>query len=111
MSNLPNQAVANSPPPKPIETVRAALEKMRSQFQTVLPKHITAERLYSVAMTAIQQTPKLLEGDRQSLYSAVMRSAHSYQRQKVLRGLILALGFDRKLPRCSITHAGTVSLQ
>src|SRR5580698_9848339 len=75
MSNLPNQAVANSPPVKPIDTVRAALEKMKSQFQMVLPKHITAERLFRVAMTAIQQTPKLLECDRQSLYSAVMRSA------------------------------------
>jgi recombination protein RecT len=75
MSNLLNQAVANSPPVKPIDTVRAALEKMKSQFQMVLPKHITAERLFRVAMTAIQQTPKLLECDRQSLYSAVMRSA------------------------------------
>jgi recombination protein RecT len=75
MSNLPNQAVANSPPVKPIDTVRAALEKMKSQFQMVLPKHITAERLFRVAMTAIQQTPKLLDCDRQSLYSAVMRSA------------------------------------
>ena len=75
MSNLPNQAVANSPPAKPIDTVRAALEKMKSQFQMVLPKHITAERLFRVAMTAIQQTPKLLDCDRQSLYSAVMRSA------------------------------------
>jgi recombination protein RecT len=75
MSNLPHQAVANSPPVKPIDTVRAALEKMKSQFQMVLPKHITAERLFRVAMTAIQQTPKLLECDRQSLYSAVMRSA------------------------------------
>lgn len=75
MSNLPNQAVANSPPVKPIDTVRAALEKMKSQFQMVLPKHITAERLFRVAMTAIQQTPKLLECDRQSLYSAVMRAA------------------------------------
>lgn len=59
----------------PINTVRDALTKMQSQFQTVLPKHLTPERMVRVAMTAIQNTPKLLDCDRQSLYGAIMRSA------------------------------------
>lgn len=60
---------------KPIDTVRAALERMLPQFQMALPRHITPERLMRVALTAIQNTPKLLDCDRQSLYSAIMRAA------------------------------------
>lgn len=68
-------AVTAAPAPKPIETVRAALEKMKPQFAAVLPKHVTPERLCRVALTAIQQTPKLLECDKTSLYGAIMRAA------------------------------------
>lgn len=69
-----NQAVANTQQ-KPIDTVRQALEKMKPQMAMALPRHITPERLCRVAMTAIQQTPKLLDCDRMSLYSAIMRAA------------------------------------
>lgn len=68
-------AVATQAPAQPIDTVRAQLEKMKDQFAMVLPRHLTPERMFRVAMTAIQQTPKLLECDRKSLYSAVMRAA------------------------------------
>lgn len=60
---------------KPIDSVRAALEKMQPQFAMALPKHITPERMCRIALTAIQNTPKLLDCDRQSLYSAIMRAA------------------------------------
>lgn len=60
---------------KPIDTVRAVFEKMKPQFAVALPKHITPERMVRVALTAIQNTPKLLDCDKQSLYSAVMRAA------------------------------------
>lgn len=57
-------------------TVRAALEKMQPQFANALEgTGITPARLLRVAMTAIQNTPKLLDCDRQSLYSAVMACA------------------------------------
>lgn len=55
--------------------VRTALEAMKGQFAMVLPKHITADRLCRVAMTAIQTTPKLLDCDRTSFYSAIMKCA------------------------------------
>lgn len=69
-----NTAVATSKKGE-INTVRDALEKMKPQFQMALPKHLTPDRLLRVAMTAIQNTPKLLECDRQSLYSAIMKAA------------------------------------
>lgn len=74
MTTNQTTAVAKAQP-KPIDTVRAALDKMKTQFALVLPKHITPERMVRVALTAIQNTPKLLECDKQSLYSAVMRAA------------------------------------
>lgn len=60
---------------KPADQVRAALERMKPQLELALPKHLTADRLLRVAMTAIQNTPKLLECDRTSLYAAVMTCA------------------------------------
>ena len=57
------------------DSVRTALERMRPQFQMALPRHLTPDRLLRVAMTAIQNTPKLLDCDRTSLYSAIMTCA------------------------------------
>lgn len=62
-------------PAKPIDLVRGALERMRPQLEMALPRHLTADRLLRVAITAVQATPKLLECDRLSLYGAVMQCA------------------------------------
>jgi recombination protein RecT len=70
-TNQPSTDVAQ----KPIDTVKTALERMKPQLQMALPKTITPDRMVRVALTAIQNTPKLLECDRQSLYMAVLRSA------------------------------------
>jgi recombination protein RecT len=48
---------------------------MKTQFAMALPKHVTPDRLLRVVMTAVQNTPKLLECDRTSLFSAVMTCA------------------------------------
>lgn len=62
-------------PTKPVDVVRTALERMKPQLALALPKHLTADRLLRVAMTAVQNTPKLLDCDRTSLYSAIMACA------------------------------------
>lgn len=59
----------------PIESVRRALELMKPQLATVLPAHLTADRLLRVVMTALQSTPALLDCDRASLHRAVMTCA------------------------------------
>jgi recombination protein RecT len=58
-----------------IETVRAAIDRMKPQMALAMPKHLTPERLLRVTMTCIQNTPKLLECDRNSLFAAVMTCA------------------------------------
>lgn len=60
---------------RPVDAVRQALERMKPQLAMALPKHLTADRLLRVAMTAVQNTPKLLDCDRTSLYSAVFTCA------------------------------------
>lgn len=58
-----------------VDSVRGALEKMKSQMAMALPRHITPDRLLRVTMTAVQNTPKLLDCDRTSLFAAVMTCA------------------------------------
>lgn len=60
---------------KPIDTVRAQLEKMAPQMRKALPAHLPPDRMLRITMTAIQNTPKILECDRRSLFSAIMTAA------------------------------------
>lgn len=57
------------------DTVRATLEKLKPQMAMALPKHLTPDRLLRVTMTAVQNSPKLLDCDRTSLFAAVMSCA------------------------------------
>ncbi|WP_022727259.1 recombinase RecT [Fodinicurvata sediminis] len=58
-----------------VDTVRNALERLKPQLALALPKHLTPERLVRVTMTAVQNTPKLLDCDRTSLFAAVVTCA------------------------------------
>ncbi len=58
-----------------IASVQETLEKMKPQFAMALPDHIKADRMVRVALTAVQNTPKLLECDRNSFFLAVLRAA------------------------------------
>lgn len=60
---------------KPVEQVRDLLEKAKPQLALALPKHLTADRLLRVALTAVQRTPDLLNCDRLSLLGAIMQAA------------------------------------
>ena len=59
----------------PIDEIRQTISKMEPQFQRALPKHISPERFARVVMTAIQNEPKLISANRQTLYSACMMAA------------------------------------
>lgn len=62
-------------PASPLAIVRRDLDRMSSQFEAALPKHIPLERFKRVVMTAIQQNPSLLDCDKRSLFNAAMRAA------------------------------------
>ncbi len=58
-----------------IATMKLALEKMVPQFRQSLPNHIPVERFLRVALAAAQNSPALLQCDRNSLYRALLTAA------------------------------------
>lgn len=56
-------------------TIRDLLEKAKPSISAVLPKHVTADRLLKVALSATARTPALLACSPQSILLAVMQSA------------------------------------
>lgn len=58
-----------------VDSVRELLKRMEGELVAALPKHLTPERLMRVSVTALRQTPKLLECDRSSLFAAIFTAA------------------------------------
>ncbi len=55
-----------------IKSVGEFLQKLAPNMAAALPKHMTADRMARIALTACQMNPKLLDCDRQSLALAVL---------------------------------------
>lgn len=53
----------------------AMLEQYKSEIARALPKHLNAERMARIALTAFRMTPKLAECDPRSVFAAVIQSA------------------------------------
>lgn len=51
------------------------LATRQRQIESALPKHLTADRLSRIALTAVRRTPKLMEADVASLFGAIMQCA------------------------------------
>jgi recombination protein RecT len=60
---------------KPIDQVRALLDKMLPQIKLALPKHLDANRMLRIVLTTVQRTPKLLECTRDSLLGCIVTCA------------------------------------
>lgn len=60
---------------KKVASVRKLLERFKPQMVLALPKHLDADRMLRVALTAIQRNPKLLECSQTSLLASIMQSA------------------------------------
>ena len=74
------QAAPAAIPAKPILQTPAQsfgqyLAARRKQIASVLPKHLTPERVCRVAMTAFTKTPALAQCDMASVYQAVQQAA------------------------------------
>lgn len=63
------------PPVKHEDTIGNLINKLKPQLQKALPKHVTAERLARVALTAVRVNPKLGLCNQASLLGAIMTSA------------------------------------
>ena len=54
---------------------KAEFSKMTPQLQAALPPHIKVERFARIVLTAVQENPKLLECERQSVLRSCLRCA------------------------------------
>jgi len=57
----------------PVEAVRNTLKIMEPQFKAALPPQVSVKKFTRVAMTAIQNTPSLLNIDRKSLFGELIK--------------------------------------
>jgi len=73
LANKANNGVQKSVSPE--KTLNALLKRMGPEIQRALPKHMDADRIARIALTAVRTTPKLLECDQTSFLAAIMQSA------------------------------------
>lgn len=58
-----------------LTTIRDLVSQSQDEFRRALPRHLDPDRFLRIALTAIRQTPKLLDCTPQSLVAALMQSA------------------------------------
>ena len=57
------------------ELIKADLNKMKEEFEKMLPKHIPVDKFFRTVLTAIDNNPQLIQATRQSVVTATMRVA------------------------------------
>lgn len=62
-------------PPDAMSVFRAEVKNLAPEFQAALPPQISQEKFTRVLLTAVQQTPDLLNVTRKSLWGACMKAA------------------------------------
>ena len=95
------EATTEVGPVTAIKQVRADLHAMESQFANALPPHIPVARFMRVVMTALQNNPKLLACNRQSLFNACMQAAQDGLLPDGREGAIVPYGTDEETGRSS----------
>lgn len=59
----------------PMTTLRDLLKKSESQIKMALPRHMSADRMLRVTLTAVQRTPELLRCDPLSVVGCVVQAS------------------------------------
>lgn len=59
----------------PMTTLRDLLKKSESQIKMALPRHMSADRMLRVTLTAVQRTPELLKADPLSVVGSVVQAS------------------------------------
>ena len=68
-------AATGKPEPTPIVAFGNFLEKLKPQIDLAVPKHLSADRMARLAMTAFSTSPKLQQCSPQSIAGAIMTAA------------------------------------
>lgn len=78
------------------KTIVSVLEKMKSEMEAALPKHITADRMARIALTAMRQNPKLFQCTRDSFLGSLLTASTLGLEPGVLGRSYLVPYFDHK---------------
>lgn len=109
-----NAALAKSKKPGTLaglnsESVMDVLSGMKEQISMALPKHLTADRMLSIATTVISQNPKLAECSATSLIGAVMQASILGFKPTPVLGEVYFVPFSGKV-QVIIGYKGYISL-
>lgn len=63
----------NMVPANPRQGIADLLQRQWPRIEAVMPKHMSSERMYQLAVSTVNQTPQLAECDVSSLLSCVMK--------------------------------------
>ena len=55
------------------KAIANCIQRQWKKIEAVMPKHLSSERLYQLTVSAVNQTPRLMECDIKTLLSCVMR--------------------------------------
>lgn len=75
---------------RPDDGIRRMLTNNWDKISAVMPKHMSSERLFQLAVSSINQTPKLAECDAMSLCSCVMKCSALGLEPSAIDGLGMA---------------------
>jgi recombination protein RecT len=77
-------------------TVKDFFEANKNSMAAVLPKHVSAERMIRIALTALRNTPDLMQCTTESLMGAVMQCAQLGLEPNTLLGHSYLIPFKNK---------------
>ncbi|WP_175770351.1 recombinase RecT [Burkholderia anthina] len=75
MSTATLKQVATGKKENPVASFSSFLDKFKPQMALALPKHLTADRMARLAVTAFSSTPKLQECEPKSIVAGIMTAA------------------------------------
>ncbi|MBU9660922.1 recombinase RecT [Burkholderia multivorans] len=75
MSTAALKQVATGKKDNPVASFSSFLDKFKPQMALALPKHLTADRMARLAVTAFSSTPKLQECEPKTIVASIMTAA------------------------------------
>lgn len=75
MSTATLKQVATGKKDNPVASFSSFLDKFKPQMALALPKHLTADRMARLAVTAFSSTPKLQECEPKTIVASIMTAA------------------------------------
>lgn len=75
MSTAQLKQVATGKKDNPVASFSSFLDKFKPQMALALPKHLTADRMARLAVTAFSSTPKLQECEPKTIVASIMTAA------------------------------------